>query len=76
MDIDREPLDKAVYYFRVSSPRQAERETTIAHYVSRGEKAGFKPHQILYDVGSGGSNKRENYQQWFGQFLEKKPSIR
>lgn len=54
--------DKAVYYFRVSSPKQAERESTIAHYVARGRKAGFKPDQILYDVGSGGSNKRENYQ--------------
>jgi DNA invertase Pin-like site-specific DNA recombinase len=62
MDIINENLEKAVYYFRVSSPKQAERETTIAHYVSRGEKAGFKSDQILYDVGSGGSNKRESYQ--------------
>lgn len=55
-------LEQAIYYFRMSSQKQADSEITIAHYVARGEKAGFKPHQILYDVGSGGSIQRENYQ--------------
>lgn len=56
-------LSKAIYYFRMSSQRQADTDSTVAHYISRGVKAGFKEGvNIYYDVGSGGNKQRENYQ--------------
>ena len=55
-------LSRSVFYARCSSPQQAERDSTVAHYKFRAEKYGFKPHQIYFDVGSGGSLEREDYQ--------------
>ena len=54
-------LDRTVYYFRVSSSNQAERENTLSHYISRATNVGFTQEQIFFDVGSGTTADRENY---------------
>lgn len=55
-------LSKAVYYFRLSTEKQANADNAIAHYRDRGLRIGFKQEQIFFDVGSGGKSDRENYQ--------------
>lgn len=55
-------LSKAVFYARCSTQAQADRDSTVKHYKSRATKFGFKPEQIYFDVGSGGSSQREDYQ--------------
>lgn len=54
-------LSKAIFYFRVSTRAQAERENTIDHYFSKAYKIGFKDDQIIYDIGSGAKADREGY---------------
>lgn len=56
-------LSRSVFYARCSSPQQAERDSTIAHYKSKATKVGFKLDQIFFEVGSGLSSERSNYQQ-------------
>ena len=55
-------LSKSVFYARCSTQQQADRDSTVNHYRSRALKFGFKPEQIYFDVGSGGSTARQDYQ--------------
>lgn len=53
---------RQLYYFRISTQGQAT-DSTISHYINRGVVAGFQEgFNIYYDVGSGRSTDRENYQ--------------
>ena len=54
-------IKKKVFYFRLSTISQ-DSGITVNHYKSRAEKLGFKPEQIYYDIGSGTTANREQYQ--------------
>ena len=56
-------LSKSVFYFRCSTQAQVDRDSTLGHYFDKAYKIGFKDHQIIYDVGSGGNSERGGYLQ-------------
>ncbi|WP_019508536.1 recombinase family protein [Pleurocapsa sp. PCC 7319] len=55
-------LINSVYYFRLSTEKQASAPQAIKHYVDRGLKAGFRKEQIFYEVDSGTNDSRKIYQ--------------
>jgi len=55
-------MSKRIGYFRLSTERQGDALIAIDRYKDQFYKAGFKPEEVLHDIGSGGSVDRPNYQ--------------